>query len=442
MKRNWRGDPRTSNAGSPILSSCHVGKKPKAPLRRFFTLCGSYRRLVGRSRLFWSERLWWGRFIGGIWEGMFCILSQYAAIRSIQQGIQRLARLLALTCLIAYSVIDRSAVAAEIVLDRATDPAIVTVVGTLFHADGQKFTDAISGIGKAIVVFSSDGGSVIAGLSIGKAIRFRNFRTAVPDGVRCASACALAWLGGTNRYMSENARVGFHAAYIKSNDGVRESGAANALVGAYLGNLGLSDAAVLYISSTPPDDIQWLTMADARRFGIDVALLPPMADVARGHSAPDQSTPPIRQPAPSTGPSPAIASLEGKASAFVGQYFGRWSDNNALAMTYVRNIYADSVDFYRKPTSRATIVDMKQKFTERWPERTYAVRWATVAIKCDQQSATCMVSGLVDWACYSPVRGAKSVGLAGFTVGVLFGANQMPSVYFENGSVVTRTASP
>ena len=358
---------------------------------------------------------------------------EYGALWSMLRRFRRLARLLALTCFLAYLCVASPAFAAQIVVDRDADPVIVTVVGTLVGSDSQKFIDAISGVRKAIIVFSSDGGSAIAGISIGKTIRFRNFMTAVPDGVRCASACALAWLGGTNRYMSADARIGFHAAYTSENGRVQESGVGNALIGSYLGNLGLSDAAVIYITSAHPEDIQWLTMADARRFGIDVALLPPMPDLSRSRE-------PSPLPSPSTRSSPPTPTLEDKARVFIGRYFGRWSENNYSAMTYVQSIYSDPVDFYGKATSRRTIVDMKQKFAERWPERTYVIRWNSLTIKCDQQNSACLLNGLVDWECRSPSRGARSAGLADFSVGVLFGSNDSTAVYHETGSVVTRSA--
>jgi hypothetical protein len=81
----------------------------------------------------------------------------------------------------------------------------------------------------------SDGGSVLAGIEIGEAIRLKGFQTLVVE--RCASACALAWLGGTQRFMKAGAQIGFHAAY--DSDSRRESGVGNAMVGAYLNRIGL-----------------------------------------------------------------------------------------------------------------------------------------------------------------------------------------------------------
>jgi hypothetical protein len=85
----------------------------------------------------------------------------------------------------------------------------------------------------ALVVFHSPGGSVGAGFAIGEAIRRNSLRTMVgqpktPDpstpltalataaptkGV-CASACSMAFLGGTKRTVPNGSLCGVHAAEI------------------------------------------------------------------------------------------------------------------------------------------------------------------------------------------------------------------------------------
>ena len=122
---------------------------------------------------------------------------------------------------------------------------------------------------------SSDGGSLVAGIRIGTLIREKKFTTIIPDGASCASACALAWLGGTRRFMGEGASVGFHAAYVLKSYGPVESSSGNAILGAYLNQLGLSEDAILYITKTAPTSIQWMSLEDADEYGIVVAPLSP-----------------------------------------------------------------------------------------------------------------------------------------------------------------------
>jgi SPOR domain len=120
------------------------------------------------------------------------------------------------------------------------------------------------------VAFDSDGGSLVAGIQIGETIRLNNFSTLVPDGKRCASSCALAWLGGTKRFMGPASKIGFHSAY--NGDTGQVTGPGNALVGAYLNKIGLPYSAVVYITSASLESMTWLSKADAEKLGIEVLL--------------------------------------------------------------------------------------------------------------------------------------------------------------------------
>src|SRR5437899_1754514 len=150
-------------------------------------------------------------------------------------------------------------------------PNVVMVEGPLVAVDEDQFAAKSAPLSSAFVALSSDGGSLVAGLRIGEAIRRKGFSTIVPDGRRCASACALAWLGGVERFIGTDARIGFHAAYDPASD--RETGVGNAVVGAYLTKIGLPYEAVIYITQTDPNEMTWLNMSDAAQRGIRVTLL-------------------------------------------------------------------------------------------------------------------------------------------------------------------------
>src|SRR5262245_50344961 len=155
-------------------------------------------------------------------------------------------------------------------LDGDPAHAIVAVEGDLVADDHVKFRTQVGRLTKAVVAFSSDGGNLFAGIEIGKTIRLKSFATAVLDGQRCASACALAWLGGLPRFMGRTGLVGFHAAYIKKGGQASESGVGNALVGSYLTQIGLSENAVIYITQAAPTELTLLTWRDAEKIGIEV----------------------------------------------------------------------------------------------------------------------------------------------------------------------------
>jgi hypothetical protein len=182
-------------------------------------------------------------------------------------------------------------------------PALVVVQGSFDANDGEQFFTKTGPLTAAIVRLQSNGGSLVAGIQIGETIRLKSFQTLVPAGARCASACAMAWLGGTQRFMGPGAQIGLHSAYnAKSGQG---TGVANALLGAYLNRVGLPYSAVVYITQTAPQSITWLGIADAKRLGIEVSA----SDSAAGVPATPMQTPVPTPPASPAGMSPATDDL-------------------------------------------------------------------------------------------------------------------------------------
>jgi hypothetical protein len=164
------------------------------------------------------------------------------------------------------------AVAAVITVREQTPdrPSVVVVEGSLAEFDEDQFAVKATPLSSAFVAFSSDGGSLLAGLRIGEAIRRKGFSTIVPDGRRCASACALAWLGGVERFIGMSGKISFHAAYESPSD---ESDVGTAVVNAYLSKIGLPYEAVTYITQAASNEMTWLNMSDAAQRGIKVTLL-------------------------------------------------------------------------------------------------------------------------------------------------------------------------
>jgi hypothetical protein len=190
----------------------------------------------------------------------------------LRAGGRALCRVLLLAALL--SGLYRYSEAAEIGVepDPSGDFVFITVAGELVAGDEKKFTQVALQNDMAIVVLNSPGGSTLAGVEIGKAIRLKGFFTYVPADTVCASACGYIWLAGVQRYMEKTSKIGFHASFVQENGVNRESGVGNALVGAYLNSLGLSQYAIAYISTAPPDSMTWMTLHDAASVGIEVRL--------------------------------------------------------------------------------------------------------------------------------------------------------------------------
>jgi hypothetical protein len=262
---------------------------------------------------------------------------------------------------------------------------LVAIEGELDIADIDTFrtrTESLP-VGRATVEFSSKGGSLLAGIRIGSLIRTKKFNTLVPDGAQCASACALAWLGGTRRLIGEYASVGFHTAYIVKPGALSESGVGNAILGAYLNQLGLSEKAIIYITHAAPTSMQWMSMEEAAEYGITVAKLP------------------LAQ----AGPGPADAAIaqfpegspERRASEFVLALLERWSGPNAELLPFLNGLYTDKVIYYGKPESRQTVLLTKRRFANRWTQRAYTVRPSSLTATCAGATVTCRIKGTMGW---------------------------------------------
>jgi len=161
--------------------------------------------------------------------------------------------------------------------ETADSPALILIKGPFQKNEGEDLKDfgtfsALAAAQKkpAVVFLDSRGGNAWTGIRIGLMIRRYGFSTAVADGALCASACAVAWMGGKERFMGNNAQIGFHAAWGKDSS---EISAPNAIIGAYFHEVGIKNYdAIAYLTKAAPDAMTWLTPTDAIRYGIAVTF--------------------------------------------------------------------------------------------------------------------------------------------------------------------------
>ena len=229
--------------------------------------------------------------------------------------------------------------------------ALIVIEGDFELGDIDKFREKVASLptSRVAVAFGSDGGSLVAGIRIGALIREKKYTTVIPDGASCASACALAWLGGTRRFMGQGSSVGFHAAYILQSYGPIESSSGNAILGAYLNQLGLSEEAILYITQAAPTSIQWMSLDDAGKHGISVAPLSPqqatLAPTVAHHSE---------------------GSPERRATDFVRSLLALWSRPSTEVLPFLEGVYAEKILYYGKPSPRQEVLHSKRLLSERW----------------------------------------------------------------------------
>lgn len=179
--------------------------------------------------------------------------------------------------LLFFSIWSSVAAAADVrVLFAETDFAQILIQGAIEEGDGAKFYAIAESFPRATVALDSPGGVVSEALSIGAEIAIRGYTTYTGgQEASCYSACALIWVSGIRRYMTRDAVIGVHAAYrfITGSNGdrePRESGAANAEIGAFLNELGLSRKAIQFFTTAGPEEFQLITPEFAQILDIDV----------------------------------------------------------------------------------------------------------------------------------------------------------------------------
>lgn len=167
----------------------------------------------------------------------------------------------------------------------AHDQTAIVISGPIEEGDDRRFRDIAESIPQANVLLESPGGEVTAGISIAAEIANRHYTTLVLDGAGCHSICAVIWVAGTRRSMSLDADISVHAAYRTSTDAsgeveMSESGAANAQIGAFLNEIGLSREAIQYFTlSGPSDALLDITPEVAQALSIDVYVQTPIGIV-------------------------------------------------------------------------------------------------------------------------------------------------------------------
>jgi hypothetical protein len=102
--------------------------------------------------------------------------------------LSHLYRSLSVLFLAAWLFGSSQAEAADIRVEKESPDGIVviSVEGEFVLGDEKKFAQAALPNPMAVVIFNSLGGSTVAGIEIGRAIRLKGFLTYVPGGAVCA----------------------------------------------------------------------------------------------------------------------------------------------------------------------------------------------------------------------------------------------------------------
>ena len=100
-------------------------------------------------------------------------------------------------------------------LDGPINPDSTYAVEKLLSEQSKNLCVAENGRPIASWIFLSSGGGLLKdGYKLGEIFRKYNVTTFVVGNAKCASSCAIAFLGGVFRVMTDNAQLTFHAPYL------------------------------------------------------------------------------------------------------------------------------------------------------------------------------------------------------------------------------------
>lgn len=117
----------------------------------------------------------------------------------------------------------------------------------------------------ALIHLNSTGGRINEAIRIGDTIRERHINTYTSN--TCVSACALAFLGGTYRYVGAKGRLGFHSAYVNLSNPVATF-AGNQQQAEQLRRVGAPEAFIRQATSTAPTEMWFPTREELVSSGV------------------------------------------------------------------------------------------------------------------------------------------------------------------------------
>jgi hypothetical protein len=150
----------------------------------------------------------------------------------------------------------------HVIVNGVIKPGDSEVLGETIH----HLKHDIATMRRIIVNLRSSGGSFLGGLRIAEIIRSEKLATFVGPNEMCASVCAIIWLAGKERYVTNTSLIGFHSVY--ENGSEEKSSEGNDILRRYLTEWGFNDDFVKYVTTAGPNEILFLSKETAARYSI------------------------------------------------------------------------------------------------------------------------------------------------------------------------------
>ncbi len=291
-------------------------------------------------------------------------------------------------------------------------PPVIVIKGDFAYSDDpEALAREVAATGAKVVTFDSNGGNIVKAMAFGRKIRELGLSTFQLRASQCASACALAFVGGKIR-QADPGSIGVHRSSFSPESNLDGHTAVAAVqeitaqIMTYFIEMGVDPRLLQLSLSVASDDMRYLTASEMLAYHVTVDEpkdVPPVDPALVAN--PSMPKPADRRLQP--------PSDERKALAFVARYHDAWSLGNADALAFMETAYAETVEFYGKPTAKNVVISDKRKFAERWPLRAYSVRPGSERVTC---RAMCEAEGLIEWFAESASGDRKSSGLAEFSL--------------------------
>ena len=179
------------------------------------------------------------------------------------------------------------------------------ISGQFEHSDRlEPFAELVRQYSVVVVNFDSSGGNPFKAMELGRLIRLLQLSTIQGKEKNCASACALAFLGGVRRF-AEPGSIGIHKtafprdAGIGIEDAVSVVQSATAAMMTYLSEMGADPALLELALRYEADDMRYLSKSEMKRYKVTNIELPVANEevasrnaMPGGEAAPREHAPP------------------------------------------------------------------------------------------------------------------------------------------------------
>ena len=141
----------------------------------------------------------------------------------------------------------------------------VLLRGVIVAGDEARLESALARAHDPILALASPGGMLMPAIAMGERVRSLGLQTIVASG----SDCALIWLAGTTRMLSQTGRIGLHAIAVMQAASERvETHAFDHVLRRYLTSLDYSLDTTATIVNTPAVMVRWMDAIELNAAGI------------------------------------------------------------------------------------------------------------------------------------------------------------------------------